>query len=409
MFMDKGLKKYRKFTSADFALDDRFISSVLKPDEQATGFFKQLKDLYPHLEKPMNDARKIISSFEAPSEIINDEIKDRIWKKVMEETKDAPVIHIDSRRKYWWAAAAILFSVIASFSAYYFLNRQDGTINEVSQVKNKPANDITPGGNKAILTLADGSTIILDSVNNGTLSHQGNVTVVKVDDGKLAYDKGNAVGKIMYNTITTPRGGQYQLVLADGSKVWLNAQTTLRFPVSFNSDERKVFLNGEAYFEVTKNKNKPFRVAIEKDIVEVLGTDFNINSYRDEDAMAVTLLEGSVKLHTQNISRVLSPGDQALVGNESSQIRIRKNVNVDAVVAWKNGLFDFNNEDLPAIMRKISRWYKADIVFNGTTHTGHYTGAIRKSATINEVLKMLEVAGDVNFSVIGNKIIVNEK
>lgn len=405
MFMDKELKKYRKFTSADFALDDRFISSVLKPDEQANGFFKQLKDLYPHLEKCMNDARKIISSFEAPSEIINNEIKDRIWKKVMEETEGTPVIHIRSRRKYRWAAAAILFSVIASFSAYYILNRQDSTINEVSQVKNKPANDIAPGGNKAILTLADGSIIVLDSANNGTLSHQGNVTVIKMNDGKLAYDKGNAAGKIMYNTITTPRGGQYQLVLADGSKVWLNAESSLKFPVAFTGRERKVELTGEGYFEVAHDASKPFRVSVNDMTVEVLGTHFNVNAYGDENNVKATLLEGSVKVAEGGQSVMLQPGQQAKVSTE--KISIVNNVNLESVVAWKEGLFYFDNDNIQKVMRQLERWYDIDVSYEGSIPAALFSGQMKRNLTLSQVMQILEY-NNIKYSIVGRRMIISD-
>ena len=304
-----------------------------------------------------------------------------------------------------WMAAAAVILIIATGIIYFLKSGPDDQI-----VKSVPsgidvASDIAPGIDKAILTLADGSTIILDSTAKGAITTQGNVTVINME-GKLAYQNVNAVsGEVMYNTITTPRGGQYQLVLADGTKVWLNAASSLKFPTAFNSNERRVELKGEGYFEVAHDEKKSFWVDNRKGSVQVIGTHFNINAYDDESTINTTLLEGSIKIHSDPAFVILKPGQQSVL-NEKGEIKINKVVDVEEVMAWKNGNFQFGEAmNIQMIMRQLARWYNIEVEYQ-TGLTGHVGGTISRNVNVSKVLAMIEMTGAVKFKINGRKVIV---
>jgi ferric-dicitrate binding protein FerR (iron transport regulator) len=342
---------------------------------------------------------------------INEEQSERILASIFSHER-AKVIPIQSHRRkvrMIWAAASLLI-VFAGISLFYLLRKPAG--DKLAIVKNQSSfkfkNDVSPGSSGAILRLADGSSIVLDSAADGNLTQQGNMTVVK-NGGSLNYIQGDEKGEraIPYNTIETPRGRQYQLALEDGTKVWLNAASSIRFPVIFEGNERKVEIIGEAYFEVAKNKEKPFRVAVNGTTVEVLGTHFNINSYADETTINTTLLEGSVKIIKGDNQETLSPGQQAQV-DEKGEIRMAKSVNISEVMAWKDNYFSFNNTDIKKLMRQLSRWYDVEIVFKGENKEPvTFNGDISRTVNLSTVLKMLELTGEVNFSIDGKKIIIN--
>lgn len=326
-----------------------------------------------------------------------------------QQARVIPIHSYQRKTKIVWAAASVIIIAMSVFF-FYFFNKPSAE--ETSITKDHPENkykdDVLAGTTGAILRLADGSSILLDSANDGNLKQQGNMLVVK-KGGSLNYVQGNEKDKrnIVYNTIETPRGRQFQLVLEDGTKVWLNAASSIHFPVVFDGDERRVDITGEAYFEVAKNKQKPFRVGVSGTIVEVLGTHFNINSYADEASVNTTLLEGSVKVINGNDQKILSPGQQAQV-NAKGELRFLKSVNTDEVVAWKNNFFSFNNADIKRLMRQLSRWYDVDIVFKGeNTDSVTFNGDISRTVNLSTVLKMLELTGEVVFSIEGKKIIVN--
>ena len=307
------------------------------------------------------------------------------------------------RRRFYYAAAAIFLCVI-SIGTYFLF--QAGTKSQMAFTQNlkMEKSDVAPGGNKAVLTLSDGSSIILDSSLNGTLTNQGNTKIMK-QNGILSYNsQKDQPGKILYNTVSTPRGGQYQLMLSDGTKVWLNATSSLRFPASFGENERKVELMGEAYFEVAKNASKPFKVKVNGMEVEVLGTHFNINSYEDESAIRTTLLEGSVKLNRNHASAILKPGQQAGV-DKKGKISISSDVDMSEAIAWKEGKFQFERADIYQVMRQISRWYNVDIEYKGTV-SNHFGGTISRDVNLSQVLKMLHLTGGVKFDIQDHKVVV---
>lgn len=325
--------------------------------------------------------------------------------------QQARVIPIHSYRrktKIVWAAASVII-IAVSISLFYFFNKPSGEETPIAkdQSANKYKDDVLAGTTGAILRLADGSSILLDSANDGNLNYQGNMLAVK-KGGSLNYVQGNEKdnGNIVYNTIETPRGRQFQLVLEDGTKVWLNAASSIHFPVVFVGGERRVEITGEAYFEVTKNKEKPFRVVANGTTVEVLGTHFNINSYTDEATVNTTLLEGSVRVSKGGQQKVITPGQQAQVNGES-EVKTERNVNISEVMAWKDNHFSFQNTDIKKLMRQLSRWYDVEVLFKGeTVEPVTFIGDISRSVNLSNVLKMLEQTGEVKFEIEGKKIIV---
>ena len=296
------------------------------------------------------------------------------------------------------AAAVLLFGVFAVYKYGFTKTSHKQQIAKIDTTK-----DIAPGGNKAILTLADGTQIILDSVANGKLTNQGNTKIIKLD-GKLAYSSTGNSSEILYNTITTPNGGQYQLILEDGSKVWLNAASSLRFPSAFVGKQRNIELTGEAYFEIAKNANMPFNVLVNNMNVQVLGTHFNVMAYKDESEIKTTLLEGVVKVTSGGAVGLLKPGKQARLDN-SGNIKIA-DADIETEMAWKNGLFLFDYTDIKTIMRQLSRWYDADISFEGNITHKTFTAQISRNTNLSAVLKKLELTGGIHFKIEGKKIMV---
>lgn len=362
---------------------------------------KEAEELSPAMKKYWEElaAQKNITETEL----------DEKFSSLMEEARQTvPVISIaasskKSNRFFLYAAAAVIICLLSA--GVYFLLKQDQRKENITAAENnKKADDIKPGGNKAILTLADGSTIFLDQAQNGKLTTQGNSTILK-QNGMVSYNTlKNKSTEILYNTFSTPRGGQYQLMLADGSKVWLNAASSLRFPASFVGKERKVELLGEAYFEVAKNASMPFKVKVNGMEVEVLGTHFNVNSYDDESSIRTTLLEGSIKINKNNTHTLLKPGEQARL-SKAGDIKVIKDADVEEAVAWKDGKFQFDRADIHAVMRQIARWYDVEVDYKGN-FTSHFGGTISRDVNLSQVLNMLHLTGKVNFSVENKKVTV---
>jgi ferric-dicitrate binding protein FerR (iron transport regulator) len=277
-------------------------------------------------------------------------------------------------------------------------------------VQKQPAplkkNDVEPGGNKATLTLSDGSTINLTGAGKGLLARQGNARVVKLNDGQLSYQtSGETTKEILYNTMSTPRGGQYRLGLPDGSQVWLNASSSITYPTAFTGGDRTVTMTGEAYFEVARNAALPFRVITKAMQVDVLGTHFNVNAYADEMSASATLLEGAVRVHSGDQSPVtVKPGQQVVCGSGGS-VSLVDNADLDETVAWKEGLFSFNGADLPSIMRQLARWYDLDVRYEGRLPKRHFTGKVFRNLKLSETLKVLEL-NQIHFRLEGNRLTV---
>lgn len=274
--------------------------------------------------------------------------------------------------------------------------------------KEQAATPIAPGGNKATLTLADGSVITLDSAGNQTI-HQGN-QAIKQQNGQLLYTAAGNTGTVNYNKLSTPRGGQFQIVLPDGTKVWLNSATTLRYPTTFTGTNRVVELEGQGYFEVAPDATHPFLVKVpstQRDSMEVqvLGTGFDIMAYADEATVNTTLISGSVRVKQGNTLQTLQPGQQAVMDNDHHAITVRP-ADIKKVTAWKNGVFVFNNTALPAILREVARWYDVEIVYTATPSPELYGGGISRNLQLSSVLRLLEASGYNHLKLEGRKVIV---
>jgi ferric-dicitrate binding protein FerR (iron transport regulator) len=300
-----------------------------------------------------------------------------------------------------WIAAASVLLLLAS--AGYFIVRSPGSVQpEQAQQKQRLLHDVLPGRQGAVLTLANGRTIILDSATNGTLVSEEGVAIIK-KEGKIVYDAHKAPEKIAWNTMTTPPGRQYQLTLADGTSVWLNAASSITYPTAFTGRQRMVKVTGEVYFEVAHNKQMPF-VAEKGDVkVEVLGTHFNMNTYDDESALKVTLLQGAVRVTGGGGEHTIAPGQQAVV--TGNNITVTNNINREEVMAWKNGRFIFSGTDIHQLMRQVSRWYDVQVQYDKEINDLFYA-EIPRNTKLSDVLKALELTGKVHFDMEGKKIIV---
>lgn len=331
------------------------------------------------------------------------------WYRLYSQITEA---RIDSVHQIWprYAAAAVLLVLLAT-GAYWIFHKQAAPSIAVIK-KEQPKNDLEPGKDRAILTLANGDQIFLDEAGQGILSEEDHVKITKTDSGSLAYRSSkNPSGEIAYNTISTPRGGQFKIMLADGSKVWLNAASSLRYPTSFTGPKRTVELTGEGYFEIAHDAMKPFTVLTNGSEVQVLGTHFNINAYTDESAIKTTLLEGSVRVSKGNQATTIRPGEQAAIenrmGNLDPEIKV-STADVEAVTAWKNGRFIFKGDNIQTVMRQLARWYDADIRFEENLTREEFVGVISRSRydQIFDILEMLEKTGTVSFAVNGRQITV---
>lgn len=331
---------------------------------------------------------------------VSDTIKKKLYTRIIETAKDREINFVRLHRTNPWpkrlAIAAIFIMAIAS--TYLFLNQeQTGSTPSVAQTETQLQNDVAPGKDGAILTLADGTQIVLDDLKDGAVT----TAATKTGD-VLSYSPSGAGGNdqpstinISYNTISTPNGRQYSLVLPDGSKVWLNAASSITFPTAFVGNERKVQFTGEAYFEVAKDVSKPFHVLTKDQNVTVLGTHFNINSYDDEDVVRTTLLEGRVNvssLRGTKQSAILQPGQQALLSTNNYHLSTQR-PDLDAVMSWKKGLFNFNDADITEIMKQATRWYDVEVKYQGTTSSDKFKGKISRNTNLSQLLKILEING----------------
>ncbi|NGM60889.1 DUF4974 domain-containing protein [Sphingobacterium sp. SGG-5] len=325
--------------------------------------------------------------------------KRKIWGRI---SSARPVVR-SKRYIYPTVAAAAAVLLLIGFAFYLF---QDNTTLQKKQEIATQEEIIKPGGNNAYLTLADGKKINLKDMEEGTALEQAGMKIVKKSNGELVYEISKSSSKddrLGSNTIETPVGGQYHVVLPDGTKVWLNSSSSLAYPVRFAANERKVKLDGEAYFEVQRDKKRPFRVISESQTVEVLGTKFNVNTYKDEPVVKTTLLEGSVRVSLATISKILRPGEQAAATGQEIQISV---VDTDQAVAWYRGDFVFDGVELKNIMRQISRWYGVEVIYQNDIGDVKFGGSISRSKDIEEVLKVLAMTKGVNFKVEGRRVLV---
>lgn len=405
-------------------LIQKFISGSLTEQENHA--------LMRMLDDNQNDAeldRIMRESFEqsGDSRFWTDEYRETFANRLMKNEKFVKAAEGESQksihrihflRTTWFKYAAAVLIIIIGAATYRWTtdSRQPLTADSRSL-----QTDIAPGGDRATLTLADGSEILLDSAANGTLADQGGVQVLKLASGQIAYDIGGLrSGEVMWNTMSTPKGGQYQVTLPDGTRVWLNASSSIMFPTAFAAGKREVKITGEVYLEVAKDKEKPFVVDVSgKSSVEVLGTSFNINAYADESSIRTTLVEGSVKVAANDQTAILKPGQQALIAvttpsdgqpslssKTGNDISVNPHPDLKQVLAWKNGVFDFTGADLKTVMRQLERWYDIQVEYKDDIPSITFEGRMYRNVSLRDVLEALQDMG-VQFELNGKNLVVH--
>jgi ferric-dicitrate binding protein FerR (iron transport regulator) len=390
------------FNAAQEELLDKYKKGICTPQEKAV------------VENWYNQQSEMTS--DGLDEPDYDQTRKEIWIalqsrriKALNENKGKTVTGL---KRHYLSIAASLLIVVAAGLFFLIYKRQEQPFKT-----NVQASTARPGGNKAYLTLSNGKRIVLNDTLSGTLAVHAGVKITKTANGQIACEviPGKAGDPLKYNTLEAPKGGQYQITLVDGTKIWLNAASVLKYPSQFAGKERKVELVGEAYFEVAKSKTKSFVVVSKQQEVQVLGTHFNINAYEDEASIKTTLVEGSVKITASPSSQkpeaaaelddvILKPGQQSIV--KDSRINI-KEVDSEEAVAWKNGYFTFENDNLEMIMRKLERWYDVKVVYTGKISSKvKVMGFISRNTELPELLKMLESTDKFKFKTEGRRVTV---
>lgn len=349
-----------------------------------------------------------------PAEFAGSEeaLRERILLAIQQQKQPAraKVAPLFSRPLVRVAAAAII--LLLAGGAWYYFAQQPARQVPIAQEGSSPARREHTVVTKAVLTLADGRQIDLDASQNGAIALQGGAEVIK-SDSVLMYAKKGDHQELLYHTMTTRRGGQYQVLLEDGTRVWLNAASSIKFPTAFTGATRRVELTGEAYFEVAQNRKKPFTVITNGVEVEVLGTHFNVMAYQEEEEVKTTLLEGKVRVVNRGSaagnreSAVLKPGEQA-VFTHKSPLTVHNNIQTDEVIAWKNGLFQFEEADIRVVMREIERWYNVTVTYENTGKQKRVTGMLSRATGIGDMMNMLEYTAGIKYTMRGNRITISE-
>ena len=368
--------------------------------------WEEYQELFSYLRKEEN--KELLFQFmnekyimDEPGSFKTDEEWDAVYENMVID------LH-KSRKSFPWARFMVAAVLVILGATAILWSDDPRPVEQVSKV-HVFKNDIAPGTNKALLTLADGSVIGLNNDDNKIISKNGDTFITKAQDGQLVYEAHAAANNLtdQFNVLTTPRGGQYAVLLPDGSKVWLNAASSLKYPTAFNGDSRNVTLTGEAYFEIAKDKAHPFIVRTEDAEVRVLGTHFNIKAYAEENKNETTLLEGAIQFSRSNRQYLLKPGQQVNYRPGTSREKI-VTPDLESIMAWRNGVFVFDDTEIDEIMRTIKRWYNVDVIYKGAKPELSFTGVIPRTTNISKVLRILESAGDIVFDVDGNKIICSK-
>lgn len=382
-------------------IDKQYFNQLLKKYRKGTATREEISFL-----------ESFYNMFDVNDELINDDnehayqqLKDSLKSSIderIDREEQSPGIKLRPMIVRYAAAAAVLLFV--SLGVYLLVKPHTQT-DFATLAKN-----IKPGGNRATLTLANGKQIDLTKVVNGVIAQQANISIHKNANNMLVYSGGannqavDAAGNVPKNIISTPKGGQYQVVLPDGTNVTLNAASSLTYPVAFAGHERVVELKGEAYFEVAKNKAMPFKVKSGMQTVTVLGTHFNVNAYYDESSIKTTLLEGSVEVTAGDNKEFIVPGQQVVA--QPSGSLYKQAANTDKEVAWKNGVFSFDGDDVKIIMRQVSRWYDVSVVYSGDFPNDKFYGEIARTSSLTDVLKIMEL-NNIHFDINGRRITVS--
>jgi transmembrane sensor len=378
----------KPYSAEMLALAEKWIAGTITPEERTRLF--EWYDRFDDTELTIQGSEAAVFS-RLKQEMLQD-----IRKKIKPPAK--------LRRLARVSVAAAVLLLVATGGWLTLHNRTTTPLATANTTKNTSrTNDIAPGSNKATLTLADGSKVTLDSAHTGNLTSQGNVAVIKRGDGQLQYASTNTNGNtpaasMVYNILSTPRGGEYRLKLQDGTNVWLNASSSIRYPTTFAGKERRVEITGEAYFEVAKNADMPFRVSVagpaiggKNTEIEVLGTGFDVNAYQDEADQKTTLIEGAIKVTSSSDAVTLHPSEQAI--SSGTHLKTLQLENPEQTIAWKNGYFEFDNADIPTIMRQISRWYDVDVEYQGKASEDRFSGRFSRNVSLAVVLQILHTSG----------------
>jgi ferric-dicitrate binding protein FerR (iron transport regulator) len=375
---------------------DKYLAGKATPEEE-----RLLEEYYRRL-----DERSDLELSPEEESAMQQLILKNVWAQIGGGPRVIPMKR--SRSVIWYAAASIILAL--SVGAYFTLRNQK----PVQQITQNQVHDIAPGSNKATLTLSDGSQIVLSGAKNGTIASQGPAVVNKTADGQLSYvtsgqDNARAASATLFNILSTKRAEQYALTLPDGSKVWLNAASSLKYPVAFNGRDRTVELTGEAYFEVVHKSAQPFRVKVKGETVEDIGTHFNINAYNDEPVLKTTLVEGAVQISAGAQTVRLIPG-QAAIAKSDGKISVIA-ADTEGAIAWKSGYFNLNSENLASIMRKVSRWYDADVTFEDPKLQDQVFGGTLTASrfkNVSQLLSKLQLTGAIHYRIENKKIIITD-
>jgi transmembrane sensor len=383
---------------------EHYVAGQINTDDQREFFRLLERDEYRlMLESIMQQEWDLATYEESGNEQVGRLVEGIVMNRIGSE---APVKRMGVLRRFRVPAAAAILILLSA--AYFLFLNKPRTEEKLTETKTEPLHDVQPGKYKAKLTIADGSSIVLDSAAQGQLVKQGNTQVFN-RNGQLVYDSSvnQQSASLIYNTLFTARGEMYSTVLADGSKVWLNSASSVKFPVSFSGKERMIEITGEAYLEIAPQYSKngkqrvPFIVRSGGQEITVLGTHFNINAYADEKVIRTTLLEGSVRVSSGNQSVLLRPGEQSILQNKFSVHA----VNGQEVIAWKDGFFFYRHAGITDVMRQLARWYDVEVVYEGVNHGQTFTGKIDRSLPLSEVLKILEQT-KVQSKIEGKKLVI---
>lgn len=393
-------------SSAAFTqLLDKYLTHTITAEEQQLFFElvqsrKYVQELETVIDHALGDA-----AFDVAEDPL---LRDRLFDQILQQ-RETPVRRIPLYRRWGWAAAIL---VLLGGSIYFFTTTGKNENKNIVQDQNNNR-EILPGTNRAQLTLSDGTVITLDSAANGAIAQQGNSSVIKLANGELRYEtNGLAQNKVMMNTMATPKGGQYQLTLPDGSKIWLNAASSITYPAVFAGNERAIKVTGEIYIEVAKDARKPFLVDADgRSTVQVLGTSFNINAYADEQNIKTTLIDGSIKVRAAHSGSnpqgvTLKPGQQAVITGNSDLIRLQA-ASIDHVIAWKNGFINFESGSFQEVMRQIERWYDIDVKFEGNRPPVNIEGRMDRGVKLSDLMTLLNNFG-IHTKLEGRTLILSE-
>ncbi len=377
---------------AYMALYEKYIAGKCSPDELR--LLESYRDTFELQEMSWDEVKMGNKA----------DVKKRIHGKLEKEIgglrRNNPKTTIYIWSRYIAAAVLLIITLV-------YLGMQNNIIPGIGMTQiDSP---IVPGGNKALLTMEDGTHIALDQAGIGDVANHGLVRVHKPEDGRLDYQQleGANFEKAIYHTLSTPRGGQYQLNLSDGTKVWLNAASSIRFPTTFTESERVVEIVGEVYFEVQKQTDKPFVVVANDQRISVLGTSFNVKAYPDEGTVETALLEGKVMVNIRDRGYALIPGQQTIFDKENGRVQITPFV-IEEAIAWQSGYFIFGAEHIESVMRKIARWYDVEVIYEGNMEGKFFSGTMSRYEQVEDVLDMLTLTGTVKFKIEGRRIFVME-